>query len=151
MEEVIHYLRLTTGPEKVLGIPLGKQNNNGEQFWESLICKMKTKLDIWKSQDLSLERKTYLIQSLAVSQILYAIEMKHVDTKYINDINKVLWDFLWCNKRCTIDRHICLLPRQTGGLGLRQTYSVCGLTKTYPVLQPRCVSLCKCNCSINSY
>ena len=84
MEEVIHDLRLTTSPEKVLGIPLGKQNNNGEQFWEPLICKMKTKLDIWKSQDLSLERKTYLIQSLAVSQILYAIEMKPVDKKYIN-------------------------------------------------------------------
>ena len=118
MEEVVCDLRLTTGPEKVLGIPLGKQNNNGEQFWETLICKMKTKLDIWNSRDLSLEGKTYLIQSLAVSQILYAVEMKHIDRKYINEINKVLWDFLWCNKKCTINRRICLLPRQMGGLGL---------------------------------
>ena len=95
MEEVFHELRLTTGPEKVLGIPLGKTNDNDKEFWESLISKMKTKLDIWSSRDLSLEGKTYVIQSLAVSQLLYSIEMKNIDNRYIDSINQFIWDFFY--------------------------------------------------------
>ena len=117
MEEVVEDLRLTAGPAKVLGVPLGK-NKNMKEFWESLIAKMKTKLDIWKSRDLSLEGRSYLIQSIAVSQILYAIEMQHIDEKHIKEIDKIIWDFLWCGKKCTIARNICTLPRHMGGLGL---------------------------------
>ena len=80
MQELVNELRLTAGTEKVLGIPLGKVKDMKE-YWESLIAKMKRKLDIWKSRDLSLEGRSYLIKSIAVSQILYAIEMQQIDEK----------------------------------------------------------------------
>ena len=119
MEAVFNDLRITTGPEKVLGIPLGKNTNgNNNIFWESLLKRMKTKLDIWKSRDLSLEGKTHLIRSIGVSQILYAIEMKQISEKHIKEVDCILWDFLWSGKRCTVSKAICTLPRHMGGLGL---------------------------------
>ena len=87
-------------------------------FWETLIQKIKSKLEIWKTRDLSFEGKSLLIRSIAVSQILYAIEMKSIDEKYTNDVNKILFDFLWSGKRYNINKAICNLPRQMGGLNI---------------------------------
>ena len=50
--------------------------------------------------------------------------MKHITDKYINEINKVLWDFLWSGKKCTVSRSICTLPRYMGGLGLTDLKTV---------------------------
>ena len=112
-------IRLTVGPEKVLGILIGNdKDTDHDLFWESLMSKMKSKLDIWRSRDLSLEGKTYLIQSIAISQILYAIEMKEISENYIKSIDNILWNFLWSAKKCTINKSICTLPRNQGGLGL---------------------------------
>ena len=41
--------------------------------------------------------------------------MKHIEDKYINEINKVLWDIMWNGKKCTVSRGICTLPRYMGG------------------------------------
>ena len=90
MSDISNGLRLTTGPEKVLGVPLGKSSCNKDIFWESLIKKLKSRLDFWGSRDLSLEGKSYLIRSIAVSQILYAIEMIHIDEKHIKSIKYIL-------------------------------------------------------------
>ena len=111
-------LRLTCGPEKVLGIPLGKNENSNSIFWNLIIDKMESRLNFWKTRDLSLEGKTYIIRSIAVSQALYAIEMLHIDKIYIDEINRILWDFLWMGKRIPITRNICMLPSNQGGLGL---------------------------------
>ena len=120
METVFNDLRLSTGPEKVLGILLGKDNKHIDYivFWETLIKRMKNKLDIWRSRDLSLEGKIHLIRSIAVSQILYAVEMKQISEKHIKEVDGILWNFLWSGKRCAVNKNICTLPRSMGGLGL---------------------------------
>ena len=111
--------KLTLGPEKVLGIPLGRiDERSNDAFWESLLVKMRAKLDIWRSRDLSLEGKTYLIKSIAVSQILYAIEMKEISEKHMKEVDRIIWDFLWAGKTCTVNKNLCTLPRDMGGLGL---------------------------------
>ena len=118
MAGVLNGLKLTTGPERVLGVPLGKDSNKSFLFWETLIKKMKSRLDFWRIRDLSLEGKTHLIRSIAISQTLYAIEMLHIDPQHIKSINDILWDFLWSGKRYSISKNICTLPRSMGGLGL---------------------------------
>ena len=111
-------IKITTGPEKVLGIAMGKSSDNFAEFWESKLQKLKGKLDIWRQRDLSFEGKALLIKSLAVSQILYAIEMKCVDKKIIQRAEKIIFDFLWSGKRSSVNRNICYLPRDKGGLGI---------------------------------
>ncbi len=44
---------------------------------------MITKLDIWKHKDMSLEGKIHLIESIGISSVLYAIEMKNIKTIFI--------------------------------------------------------------------
>ena len=117
-------IKITTGPEKVLGIAMGKSSDNFAEFWDLKINKLKGKLDIWRQRDLSYEGKVLLIQSLAVSQLLYAIQMKCVDKKIIERAERIIFDFLWSGKRSPISREICYLPRDKAGLGIPNLHNL---------------------------
>ena len=49
---------MTHDPEMVLGIPVVKESHD-HIFWEKLINKVKTKLNIWSMRDLKFEGKIY--------------------------------------------------------------------------------------------
>ena len=118
-EEVVNEIKLCIGPAKVLGVPIGgKDKNNNDTLWESLIKKLSDKLHIWTTRDLSLQGKTHIIRSVGVSKVLYAMEMKLIDEKYIKQINQVIWKFLWSGKDIKFSKDICHMPRSLGGLGL---------------------------------
>ena len=108
----------TIGPEKVLGIPLGKNRENNNEFWEKRIQKLETKLNIWRLRNLSFEGKTLIIRSLGISQITNAIEALCVKEEHIERVNKLLFDFLWSGKNYKIKKEICFLPREHGGLNV---------------------------------
>ena len=108
---------LTNGPEMVLGVPIGK-NNVANTFWEKLVEKLKSKLTIWSSRDLSFQGKIHIIKSIGISNLMYAFDVKHVPTNIIQEVNRALYYFLWSGKRYTINRDICCLPQDLGGLGM---------------------------------
>ena len=111
-------IKLSNGPEKVLGVPIGKNTDNFDAYWEDLIGKIEKKLRVWRTRSLSYEGKVLLIRSVGVSQILYAAEMKVVDQAHIKKINEILFDFLWSGKNIKIKREICYLPKNLGGLNM---------------------------------
>ena len=111
-------LKLSTGPEKALGVPIGKSTYNYDTYWEGLIEKVEKKLKVWRSRSMSYEGKTLLIRSVGASQILYAAEMKVVDQLHVKKINEILFEFLWAGKNIKINREICYLPRDLGGIGM---------------------------------
>ena len=118
-DEKIKEIKLCIGPEKVLGVPIGgKDRNNNDALWESLIKKLSEKLNIWTTRDLSLQGKTHIIRSVGISKILYALEMKMIDDKHVKQINQVIWKFLWSGKDIKFSKDICHMPRSLGGLGL---------------------------------
>ena len=118
-DEVINEIKLKVGPEKVLGVPIGGRNrDNNDSLWESLIKKLSEKLNIWTTRDLSLQGKTHIIRSIGISKVLYALEMKSIDDRYIKQINQVVWKFLWSGKEVKFSRDICYMPKSIGGLGL---------------------------------
>ena len=90
-------ITLTTGPEKILGVSVGK-NIDLRPFWEILIKSVQEKLNIWQSRNLSFQGKTYLINNLGISSLLYALEMKHIDKSFLKTINDIIWTFLWSKK-----------------------------------------------------
>ena len=47
------------------------------------------------------------------------MERRHVDA-----LKKMLWDFLWKGKRCTVKKEFCYLPRDKGGIGMIDFESV---------------------------
>jgi exonuclease III len=116
-EDPISGIQITSGPEMILGIPVGK-NNSFDEYWDKLIKKMKVKLDMWAFRDLSFDGKVHLIKSIGLSSILYAIEMKTIKSVHIKLVNDILWNFLWSDKRYNIKKEVCTLPRSLGGLGM---------------------------------
>ena len=124
LSQRINGIKITTGPEKVLGISMGKSADNFSEFWESKLQKLKCKLDIWRQRDLSFEGKALLIKSLAISQLTYAMEMKCVDKNIIQRAEKIIFDFLWSGKKSSVNREICYLPRDKAGLGIPNLHTL---------------------------
>ena len=110
-------LTISTGPERVLGVPLGSKREN-DSFWTDLTQKLKAKLQIWRMRDLSYEGKALIIRSMAVSKIENAITMISIKDEHIKDILKIIYEFLWAGKNYKISRQICSLPRDLGGLNI---------------------------------
>ena len=97
---------------------MGGNDKNNNILWKNLIDKLQIKLNIWKQRDLSLEGRVHVIRSVGISKLLYTLEMKTIEKGHIDEIEKILWDFLWKGKTFRFNKRICMMPRKMGGLGL---------------------------------
>ena len=116
-------IHMTTGPEQMLGVPVGNQVGQTE-FWYALIKKLKARLQIWKSRDLTWEGKSYILKSIGIAQVAYATEMKSPPKSFLSEVNNVIDDFIWNGKKWTVKRDICCLPRQMGGLEIPDVFTL---------------------------
>ena len=89
-------IELIMGPQKVLGVLLGK-NVDISFDWESHLNKVKAQLQYCGSRELSFP--VHAIRSVELSTISHAIEMQVFDIKYVRQLNDVLWEFLWSGKK----------------------------------------------------
>ena len=109
--------RTTKDPIKVLGAFLSyNQGKNIEANFFDKIRKMKTKLNLWLSRDLTLYGKSLLAKSLGVSQLIYAASMLSVPRNVIKLVQSHLFSFLWNNKKDKIKRCVMYQPLQYGGV-----------------------------------
>ena len=109
--------KCTKDPIKVLGSFLSyNQNKNLEENFMKRISKMKTKLNLWLSRDLTLYGRSLLAKRLGVSQLIYAASMLSVPTPVIKEIQAELFNFLWKNKKDKIKRLVLYQPLAEGGL-----------------------------------
>ena len=56
---------------------------------------METKLNIWRSRDLTLFRRTLLAKSLGLSQLIYTASMLSAPETVIQQTQSNLFAFLW--------------------------------------------------------
>ena len=110
-------LKCITEPIKALGAFLSydEHKNNEENFF-SKIRKMRTKLNIWQTRDLSLYGRSMLAKAVGVSQLIYAASMLTVPEPVIQKTQTELFAFLWRNKKDKIKRQIIYQPTSDGGL-----------------------------------
>ena len=94
-------------PIKFLGTYLSHDAaaNNNNNFYIK-IRKMETKLNIWRSRDLTLFGRTMLAKSLGLSQLIYTASMLSVTETVIQQTQSKLFAFLWKNKRDKIKRKV---------------------------------------------
>lgn len=104
-------------PIKFLGTYLSHDAaaNNNNNFYVK-IRKMETKLNIWRSRDLTLFGRTMLAKSLGLSQLIYTASMLSVPETAIQQTQSKLFAFLWKNKRDKIKRQVLFRPLSKGGL-----------------------------------
>ena len=106
---------MTLRAEKVLGIELGgRREKTDKEYWDKLVEKLRAKLKIWKGRDLSLEGKTYVIKSVGIAQLMYALEMKCISESHKTKINDILWDFMWYGKILGLVKKYVKCPEKRG-------------------------------------
>ena len=78
--------------------------------------KVKEILRCWKYRRLTLLGKITVIKSLAVSQLVYLLSPLRSDYRILNEINDLLYTFLWNGKGDKIKRKIMINDLSVGGL-----------------------------------
>ena len=107
----------TKNPIKVLGAFLSyNQNKNIENNFLSRIRKMKTKLNLWLSRDLTLYGRSLLVKTLGVAQLVYVASMLTVPSSVTKAVEAELFSFLWKSKKDKIKRTVMYQPFEEGGL-----------------------------------
>jgi hypothetical protein len=114
--EINSGVNLTMGPVNVLGIPVGK--NMANDFWDTLIAKIKKKLSMWQHRNLSLCGKVQIIKSLGMSKLLFASNFLSVDDSVIRKVENLFYDYLWDGKKTRVKKEICILPKKLGGISM---------------------------------
>ena len=104
-------------PIKTLGTFLShdESKNNDANFYKK-VQKMKTKLNIWQTRDLSLYGRTLLAKTMGASQLIYVASMLSVAENVIQKTQSELFVFLWRNKNDKNTRNVTYQPLSVGGL-----------------------------------
>ena len=89
--------------------------NNDANFF-SKIRKMKTKLNLWQTRDLTLFGKSVLAKTLGASQLIYTASLMTVPAAVTRAAQSLLFSFLWKNKKDKIKRNVVCQPLENGGL-----------------------------------
>ena len=92
-------INVSMGPEKVLGVPIGK---NKQTFWTDKIERLEKRITWWCSRDLSMFGKTYIAKSLIIPMIQFAAAHVHIDDYVIRCVQKLIWKFVWKWKTCFV-------------------------------------------------
>ena len=108
--------RSTKVPIKILEAHLSYNvhKNNDANFFVK-IRKMKTKLNLWQTRDLTLYGKSLLAETLGASQLIYTASMISMPDTVINTVQSHLFSFLWKNKKDKIKRNVAFQPLSEGG------------------------------------
>ena len=115
----IEGINVTDKAVKCLGIYLGHDkiecyNKN----WMKIYHDTEKLFESWKKRKLSLFGKCCVINTLALSKLIYiASILTFQDSEYIKKFNKLIYNFIW-NKRDRIKRNSIIGSIDNGGIGI---------------------------------
>ena len=117
--EFIKDLKWNDEPIKYLGIYLTKNKTESERLnWFSKLEKVKSILKFWKMRNLSVYGKVVILKSLIISQFVYVASVLSIPQKFVAELNKLLYNFIWNSRREKVKRSVLLNPVEKGGLGM---------------------------------
>ena len=89
--------------------------NNDANFF-SKIRKMKTKVNLWQTRDLTLFGKLVLAKTFGASQLIYTASLITFPDAVTCAAQSLLFSFVWKNKKDKIERNVVCQPLENGGL-----------------------------------
>jgi exonuclease III len=102
-----------------LGITLsGNEIDHYELNYKARIQNMKNLLNTWKCRKLSLKGKVTVINNLALSPLLYVCSVIHTPDIVIEQVKKLILDFMWDGKPSKIAYNVIIQDISLGGLKL---------------------------------
>ena len=104
-------------PNKLLGLYIGNIDCTAKNV-EQKIHKLRNITATWRHRDLSLRGKALVINGLLTSTLWYHAANIHFPSWAIQEIEEIIYAFLWDHKRPLINRDIIALPLSEGGLNI---------------------------------
>ena len=93
------------------------------------IHKINVNLNMWRARKLSLKGKIMIIKTLILPQIQFLFALIHMDSKILQHIDTILFQFLWNGKPAKIKRSTMIAPIEQGGLKMIDTHEVHNASK----------------------
>ena len=104
-------------PINALGVSFSYNHANADRlnFGEKILSLVKT-LNTWKRRNLTLYGKINIVKTLGISKLIYSASVLPVPVHYIQEINKLIFDFIWAGKPPKIKKNTLLGNNKDGGL-----------------------------------
>ena len=93
-------------------------NIDPDTVWKTLINKMKSCTQIWKTNKITVKGKTLIVKNILVSELGYEIEMRGIPDWSKNEIKVNIWKCIWDDRVNKIDRNVCCLDTKEGKMGM---------------------------------
>ena len=118
-ENTIHGIHIAKENVKSLGIYLGHDKTKCyESNWTNKLEKLKRILSVWKRRKLTLFGKCTIINTLAISNLVYiASVLPNPKKDFIKNVTKLIFNFLW-KKGDRIKRNTLIGNIKQGGIGI---------------------------------
>ena len=118
-DENLMGLHWTQEPVHTLGINIsGKESDHYELNFKPKIIKMQQLLNSWKCRYLSLKGKITVINTLALSQIIYLCSIIKTPDIVYSEVKKIIVNFIWDGKTPKIAYNTLTQDIEKGGLKL---------------------------------
>ena len=106
-------------PICTLGVTLLRNEDNHYILnFKKRLKNMKNLLATWKCHKLSIKGKVTIINTLAVSPLIYLANVVHVPPQVITEIKEIIVDFLWGGKPTKIAYNVLIQNIKKGGVKL---------------------------------
>ena len=104
-------------PINALGIffSYNQECANRLNFGEKILNLEKT-LNTWQRRNLTLYGKINIVKTLGISKLIYSASVLPVPDHYIQEINKLIFNFIWAGKPPKIKRNTIIGEKKDGGL-----------------------------------
>lgn len=104
-------------PVRVLGVYVSYDKAECNKYnFESKIKKAKTILNLWKMRNLTLIGRIQIIKTFIISQFLFACSVISIPDGYVNQINSMIYRFVWNGGSDKIKRSTLVSTYENGGL-----------------------------------
>ena len=119
------------GGIRMLGITLEQtQQTLFESNYHAQFLKLSSSLARWANRKIGLRGKIAIVKSLVLSKLTYLLSvLPNPPESFINNIEKLLFQFIWDNKPDKIKRSIIINEIEEGGLKLTHMTSQCEAIK----------------------
>lgn len=102
---------------KVLGVHFSYNQEECEKLnFIDKMDKVRRILNMWQGRNLTLYGRAQIVKTLVTSQFLYAASVIHTPKQIIKDINKLIFNFIWRNKKERLKRTVLVNKYEAGGL-----------------------------------
>ena len=88
------------------------------------VKKLKKLLGMWSQRNLSLKGKVTFLKTFAIPQILYVASVLPVPHWIVQEVDKLLFSFLWSYKKPYVRKEVIISPIEYGGLKMPHFSSI---------------------------